>query len=404
VSQLNRGSFLRHAALYGGGAVLAPSLAGLAACADQARLGGPAVRRADLGSGGYGPLASSRDCPEPALPAGFRSVKLSQAGMLMSDGVTTPNAFDGMAAIAGPGGSVRLVRNHEIRDNPANSIVIGDPAPAYDARAGGGTTTLEVRVRPDGTPELVREFASVNDTIVNCAGGPTPWGSWLTCEEATAGALQGWSREHGYVFDVPAGADGLTPARPLRALGRFVHEAIAVDPASGIVYLTEDRSFVTGSASSPGSGFYGFLPDCPGDLSAGRLQAPALKDRATAASDPAAVFREGLSKGATIFQRLAGTVTGASFQRDVGGRRPSGTSVAVPPARDLGRSADPRLRVTVTRRARCARQHRRHAARGSDPLRGGRRRAVAPRADPARRHLRFRPQPRQRSTMGVKLR
>ena len=107
-----------------------------------------------------------------------------------------------------------------------------------------------------------RPYGSLSGTIRNCAGGPTPWGSWLTCEETTQ--INGTTR-HGYVFDVPA--SGVSDAEPLRGLGRFSHEAVAIDPATGIVYLTED----TGS-----SGFYRFVPTTPGDLTAGVLEMMAI--------------------------------------------------------------------------------------------------------------------------------
>jgi secreted PhoX family phosphatase len=319
--------------VYGGGAAFAPSLLGLAACADQARVAGPdvLVRRVGRGDGGYGSLVASPDCPELALPVGFHCVKLSQAGDVMSDGVATPNAFDGMAAFALPNGNIRLIRNHEIRDSAATAHPFGDAAMAYDQKAGGGNSSLEVR---PATRELVRHYSSLTGTHVNCAGGPTPWQSWITCEETTEGVAQGRAAEHGYVFEIPVSAEDEVPAVPYKAMGRFTHEALAVDATTGIVYLTEDIRFQAGVAARPGAGFYRFIPNVAGNLLAGgRLQLLAVKDRpqyntstgqrpglplpvtwvdiddpdpANAAADPSAVFRQGLAQGGTIFQRLEG--------------------------------------------------------------------------------------------------
>ncbi len=192
---------------------------------------------------------------------------LSRNGKPMSDGLPTPGALDGMAAFALPNGNIRLIRNHENRDMPANSKVKGDAAMAYDARGGGGCTSLEVRVAPDGTSEVVRDFMSLNGTIVNCAGDPTPWGSWLACEESVEGRYDGWA----YIFEVPASAEGLVEPVPLEAMGRFVHEALAVDPETGIVYETEDRQI---------AGFYRFIPTTPARLvEGGSLQVLAVEGR-----------------------------------------------------------------------------------------------------------------------------
>jgi len=278
-------------------------------------------RQARPSEGGYGPLEPAG--PELALPAGFTYRMFGVEGSTMSDGNPTPKAHDGMAAFELPNGNVRLIRNHEDRDNALNSTVKGDPATAYDSRAGGSTTSLEVR--PDGERELVKDFISLNGTYVNCAGGPTPQGSWITCEETTAGETQGFAKDHGYNCEVPASAEDEVEAVPLKAMGRFVHEAVAVDPGTGFVYETEDRST---------SGFYRFLPNKPGKLAAGgRLQMLAIMgkpgydtrtgqrvdeslpvrwvdienpDPDAAEGDDLAVYQQGKEKGGATFSRLEG--------------------------------------------------------------------------------------------------
>jgi secreted PhoX family phosphatase len=143
-----------------------------------------------------------------------------------------------MAAFPGGGSRVRLVRNHE-RGN-------GTPFSGayYDGSGSGGTRTLVFDTK-EGS--LIECSDSISGTLRNCAGGPTPWGSWLTCEETTAFA----GAAHGYVFDVPA--NGFGDPAPIRDMGRFSHEAVAVDPITGYIYETEDAG---GS-----SGFYRYVPN-----------------------------------------------------------------------------------------------------------------------------------------------
>jgi secreted PhoX family phosphatase len=191
---------------------------------------------------GYGPLVPTLDqttgLPLLHLPEGFSYVSMGWTGDLMVNGLPTPGSHDGMAAYRGGGHRVHLVRNHERGNGTPFSGVY------YDGAASGGTTTLVFDTR-EGS--LIETSDSLSGTIRNCAGGPTPWGSWMTCEETTAFAGQ----PHGYVFDVPA--KGFGDPTPIRDMGRFSHEAIAVDPITGNIYETEDAG---GS-----SGFYRYVPN-----------------------------------------------------------------------------------------------------------------------------------------------
>ena len=222
-----------------------------------------------------------------ALPAGFRYRIIGRTGDAMADGLVLPARPDGMAAFAGPDGLTLVVRNHEMDPGwglgpfgEGNRLVGHLPAGRlFDAGGGktpalGGTTTF---VYDTSKGELVRQFLSLAGPLRNCAGGPTPWGSWISCEETTqrAGPFKNngqADQDHGWCFDVQATAEpALAEPRPIRGLGRFNHEAIAIHPTSGVVYLTEDRHDGL---------LYRFLPKDPQDLHAGgRLQALVVAER-----------------------------------------------------------------------------------------------------------------------------
>jgi secreted PhoX family phosphatase len=217
------------------------------------------------------------------LPTGFSCTVFSATGETMDDGFLVPGAHDGMATFPGPDGRTILIRNHELLARDVSKGPFGrknellsriDPRKLYDFGRGeapglGGTTTL---VFDTGRQRLERHFLSLAGTLRNCAGGPTPWGSWISCEETVQTAFGRFERDHGYVFEVPASAEiGAADPVPLLALGRFNHEAVAVDPKSYGVYLTEDQ---------PDGLLYRFLPRTPGELArGGRLQALAVGGR-----------------------------------------------------------------------------------------------------------------------------
>ncbi len=237
---------------------------------------------------GYGALR-----PDPQklldLPPGFSYRVISRTGQAMSDGLRVPGQFDGMGAFPGPQGTTILIRNHELEPvrhqdrgafGPANELLPRvDKGLIYDAGQSrtpslGGTTTLVYDTR---SGQVRSQFLSLAGTIRNCAGGPTPWNSWISCEETVLPAGETpetgiAEKNHGYNFEVPASATpGLAAPVPLRDMGRFFHEAVAVDARSGIVYQTEDR----------GDGLiYRFIPRVPGRLAlGGRLQALKIKNR-----------------------------------------------------------------------------------------------------------------------------
>lgn len=225
-------------------------------------------------AGPFGPPA-----PDPQgvidLPRDFRYRIISEKGDPMSDGAPIPGDPDGMAAFPGPGGSIVLVRNHEL------TPVEGPPVPSvnpYDPQQAGGTTAIMV----DPDRRKIRDFVVSSGTHKNCAGGPTPWRTWLTCEETI---VEG----HGYVFEVdPADPAGDLARMPIRDMGFFSHEATAIDPTTGIVYLTEDDYEGTIDLEDPHQGtrvsfLYRFLPNNrspkPGALhDGGRLQAMAVEE------------------------------------------------------------------------------------------------------------------------------
>jgi uncharacterized protein len=216
-------------------------------------------------SKGFGPLQKD---PKGIfdLPKGFQYRAFSKMGDTMTDGSIVPTYHDGMAAFAGANGTTVLIRNHELTPQHPNQVIAPETK-MYDKLAKGGTTTLII----DQNRQLVKHYVSLAGTSRNCAGGATPWNSWISCEEDTSTPqLNPVSKKHGYNFEVKA-SDGLIAPVPLIAMGRFNHEAIAVDPKTGYVYQTEDKT---------DSCIYRFKPKEYGNLKAGGvLEALVIKGK-----------------------------------------------------------------------------------------------------------------------------
>ncbi|HEY0698830.1 MAG TPA: alkaline phosphatase PhoX [Micromonospora sp.] len=269
-SSLSRRDLLRTGSVGALGIVVAGSLESIA---------GPAAAQAAqsaLPSVGYGELV-----PDPAgllaLPPGFSYTIVAQAGVtLLESGEPTPADADGTGVFPTAQGSV-LVNNHEIGGSEAYGVP-ALPGLTYDPGARGGTTSIEV----DANGARRTEYVSVAGTHNNCAGGVTPWQTWLTCEETEQRAGGKFQKDHGYVFEVDPHdrSANLNPV-PLKFLGRFAHEAVAVDPDTSVIYETEDAGgpnglyfrWVPPKGFQPGKGALCQLALSLGGDTAGTLQA-----------------------------------------------------------------------------------------------------------------------------------
>ncbi|WLW55972.1 alkaline phosphatase PhoX [Streptomyces sp. YU58] len=241
---LTRRDFARTSAITGAGVALAGSVGALATAPNalaSTETEGADTSAETYGGVGYGPLI-----PDPdgilALPAGFRYRVITYSGRTrLESGEFTPSNHDGTGTFDGPRGTTLLVNNHELKGPRANWKY---PVPlteglVYDPAASGGCTVVEVR--PDGR---VAEWVGIAGTSTNCAGGRTPWGTWLTCEENSDRAgTNGMTKDHGYVFEVdPIDRRANKNPKPLKFFGRYDHEAVVIDPKRGHAYLTEDDS------------------------------------------------------------------------------------------------------------------------------------------------------------------
>ncbi|GAA3827052.1 alkaline phosphatase PhoX [Streptomyces phyllanthi] len=259
---LTRRDFARRTAITGAGVALSGSVGALATAPNALAATDTEATETAIG---YGPLI-----PDPdgilALPEGFTYRVITYSGRTkLESGEFTPSNHDGTATFRGPRGTTLLVNNHELKGPRANWKY---PVPlteglVYDPAASGGCTVVEVR--PDGR---VAEWVGIAGTSTNCAGGSTPWGTWLTCEENSDKAgVNGMTKDHGYVFEVdPADRRANRDPKPLKFFGRYDHEAVVIDPKRGHAYLTED-------AAGPNGLFFRWTPPKGFEYGPGRFRA-----------------------------------------------------------------------------------------------------------------------------------
>ena len=257
---IERRTVLKGGAAVAGGALLGGPFQGLVA-APAAGLGAPAFRRLRA-------VPDQRDgTVRLHVPEGFayRSFHDTSSPVTLDDGTRLPGRHDGMAAFAGEDAAVTLVRNHEVNGSGAPFGPVGGHT--YDTSARGGCTVVDVSL----TGEVTGAWTGLNGTMMNCSGGPMPWGVWVTCEETVNGPDVGpdftkapntaLTQPHGFIFEVPT--SGHATAEPITKAGRFAHEAVAFDPRAGSLYLTEDNFAFP-------SGFYRYTPKAS-PMETGRL-------------------------------------------------------------------------------------------------------------------------------------
>ncbi|MDB4987903.1 MAG: hypothetical protein JWN04_3081 [Myxococcaceae bacterium] len=303
------------------------------------------------------------------LRKGFSYRILQRAGSKMDDGYRVPGRPDAMGCFDIGHGKWALMRNHELdRSLPRLSAYHPGqhaPAEAYDTKSFGGVTRLVL----DHQGKLLSSNLVLTGTSRNCAGGMSPWG-WLSCEESLV------DPKHGYVFLCATQKDHVQKPQPIPAYGRFLHEAVAIDPSDHTAYLTEDR----GDGS-----LYRFVPrDKDKPFGKGQLQALAVEGRPrfalgdelpagskfalrwvdvpVAAGENDQLRYEAQARGAAIIMRGEGIwrmKDGFAFTSTSGGPKAAGQIFHLTPTRQGGslrliaQSDDPRMldmpdNVTVT--------------------------------------------------------